>query len=53
MWLKNLQEYLTITDYLGLIATNIFPARNPEWQTIPPKWEENSKEFFGYSRVTS
>jgi hypothetical protein len=36
-----------IGDYLGLIATNTFPARNPEWQTVPPEWEEkNPKQFF-------
>jgi hypothetical protein len=36
-----------IGDYLGLIATNTFPANNPERQTVPPEWEiENPKNFF-------
>lgn len=36
-----------IGDYLGLIATNTFSANNPEWQTVPPEWEDtNPKHFF-------
>lgn len=36
-----------IGDYLGQIATNTFPANNPERQTVPPEWEEeNPKMFF-------
>jgi len=33
--------------YLGLININTFSANNPEWQTVPPDWEEtNPKHFF-------
>ncbi|MBT4146664.1 MAG: hypothetical protein HOE45_07290 [Gammaproteobacteria bacterium] len=35
-----------IGDYLGLIATNTFPARNPEWQTIPQNGKKNPNNFF-------
>jgi hypothetical protein len=34
-------------EYLGQIAVNTFPASNPEYQTVPPEWEEvNPKHFF-------
>jgi len=36
-----------IGEYLGLIATNTFPANIPDRQTVPPEWEtENPKHFF-------
>lgn len=36
-----------IGDYLGQIAVNTFPAKNPDNQTVPPEWEEsNPKHFF-------
>ena len=36
-----------IGDYLGQIATNTFPAKNSDYQTVPPEWEiENPKRFF-------
>lgn len=39
--------YNLIGDYLGQIATNTFPANNPNRQTVPPEWEEiNPKKFF-------
>lgn len=39
--------YSLVGDYLGQIATNTFPANNPERQTVPPEWEEkNPKRFF-------
>lgn len=35
-----------IGDYLGQIAVNTFPTKNPEKQTVPPEWElENPKRF--------
>ncbi|WP_257111843.1 nucleotide-binding protein [Pseudomonas ficuserectae] len=35
-----------VGDYLGQIAVNTFPAYNPDFQTVPPEWEETKPEHF-------
>lgn len=39
--------YGLVGDYLAQIATNTFPANNPDRQTVPPEWEViNPSKFF-------
>ncbi|MFS1859859.1 hypothetical protein BCU54_001905 [Vibrio lentus] len=41
------QLHSLVGEYLGQIATNTFPARNPDRQTVPPEWEyEDPERFF-------
>lgn len=46
--LETLRAHLhdLIGEYLGLIATNTFPANDPNRQTVPPEWEEKNPKLF-------
>lgn len=39
-----LHEY--IGEYIDLISENTFPTKTSGWQTVPPEWEVNDKEYF-------